>query len=544
MYLIRIFGKKTSVFLLYSLLGIINSCLFSLLLLFINNRIGDHPRYIIGSKQDWMLFMGLLLVSYCCRRYFQGYLIRMSNVLLFDLEVSILERIKNTSFEVFRNFDQARIYTAMQDIKVISQLPRLFIDMLNNSIIVLISLIYLFFISLPAALCIVAGAVVLILLYYLQNKKVRGFLMTAREMENAFYRYLNDLIYGFKEVKMDRFRNANIFGRYLKTNREDARSLEVKAARVYMTNELTGSYGWMLLMGVLVFLLPSFTDITPGVTARFIVVILYLMAPVSMILGALPFVSKVFIALRRIDSFSQDIDNHASHPVSEDIPVKYAHTEDQPLLSFEKVTYQYGTDGFSTGPLNIDIFKGETIFITGENGSGKSTFLLLLSGLLSPHRGALSFRGSPVTDSCIDHYRNHISVVFVDGWLFSENYNDFSFDDDNELVLEWLEMMKLSPSLVLKKSDTPRGLSKGQQKRLALVFALLENKDVLILDEWAAEQDPQFRSYFYTVVLDRLRALGKTIIAVTHDDKYFNCADRVISFEKGVMVPQHSLIQD
>ncbi|MCG8463435.1 MAG: ATP-binding cassette domain-containing protein, partial [Xanthomonadales bacterium] len=71
--------------------------------------------------------------------------------------------------------------------------------------------------------------------------------------------------------------------------------------------------------------------------------------------------------------------------------------------------------------------------------------------------------------------------------------------------------------------------SQGQRKRLALIAALAEDRDLLLLDEWAAEQDPMFRRYFYETLIPQWRASGKTVIAVTHDDQYFHCADRVLT---------------
>ena len=76
-------------------------------------------------------------------------------------------------------------------------------------------------------------------------------------------------------------------------------------------------------------------------------------------------------------------------------------------------------------------------------------------------------------------------------------------------------------------------LSTGQRKRLALVVSLLDHKPLLVFDELAADQDPEFRQFLYEELLPRLRSQGTTVIAATHDDRYFHVADKVIKMEYG-----------
>jgi len=78
-------------------------------------------------------------------------------------------------------------------------------------------------------------------------------------------------------------------------------------------------------------------------------------------------------------------------------------------------------------------------------------------------------------------------------------------------------------------------LSQGQRKRLALLLAYLENRSIILLDEWAADQDPSFRKVFYTELLPELKARGKTVIAITHDDHYFHLADKIYRIHQGSM---------
>ena len=79
-------------------------------------------------------------------------------------------------------------------------------------------------------------------------------------------------------------------------------------------------------------------------------------------------------------------------------------------------------------------------------------------------------------------------------------------------------------------------LSQGQRKRLALLTAYLEDRSIYLFDEWAAEQDPEFRAHFYEELLPQLKAKGKTLLVATHDDRYFDLADMVVKMELGRLV--------
>jgi putative pyoverdin transport system ATP-binding/permease protein len=74
-------------------------------------------------------------------------------------------------------------------------------------------------------------------------------------------------------------------------------------------------------------------------------------------------------------------------------------------------------------------------------------------------------------------------------------------------------------------------LSTGQRKRLAMIALVLERRPICIFDEWAADQDVHFRQKFYQVILPWLKSQGKTVIAVTHDERYFDAADQRIHLE-------------
>jgi ABC-type siderophore export system fused ATPase/permease subunit len=212
------------------------------------------------------------------------------------------------------------------------------------------------------------------------------------------------------------------------------------------------------------------------------------------------------------------------------------------LLEFKNIGYTYfdqqKKQTFSLGPIDWQIKKGEVVFLTGGNGSGKSTFVNLLTGLYCPKEGQVLVNGKETSYPDYLNFKESISAIFTTNYLFSENYDDYELSCSNAELGKYIELVRMQNILRLNngKSTFEDKLSKGQQKRLAMIYALMEERPILVLDEWAAEQDPAFRAYFYTCLLPDLKRMGKTIIAVTHDDNYFLSADRIIKFDCGRIV--------
>jgi putative ATP-binding cassette transporter len=191
---------------------------------------------------------------------------------------------------------------------------------------------------------------------------------------------------------------------------------------------------------------------------------------------------------------------------------------------------------FSVGPIDMTIRRGEVVFVVGGNGSGKSTLMKLLTGLYYPESGRILVDGKPVMRSDYPDYRELFSIIFTDFHLFERLYGIDEYDE--EMIHRLLKQMELD-----RKTDFVDGaftniqLSTGQRKRMAMITALLEDKPVYVFDEWAADQDPTFREYFYNEQLKKMKESGKTIIAVSHDDRFFHFADRVLKMDFGRFVP-------
>lgn len=209
-------------------------------------------------------------------------------------------------------------------------------------------------------------------------------------------------------------------------------------------------------------------------------------------------------------------------------------------LELRSVTHAYKRENepesFILGPINLAIESGELVFITGGNGSGKTTLVKLITGLYVAETGHICLDSQRIEDDDREQYRQFFSVVFADFYLF-EHLLGLARPDLEKEARRYLAELKLSQTVkVIGNRFSTTELSQGQRKRLALLTAYLEDRPIYVFDEWAADQDPYFKNIFYTHLLPQLKSMGKTVLVITHDDRYYQVADRVIRLDEGQIV--------
>ena len=533
------FKKRSRFFYLYLIiLGVVNTALNMGILAFISN-ITSVDRLPIFYFYGWMIFVGLVTVSLIINKSFQTYLVKLTNNILFNIETDLLERLREATYESYQNLGSQRVFTAMGDIRVVGRLPHHFVSAFNATIILLCCLVYMYMISPSGMLVVVSLVIVLAIFYTIRNISIAKSLNELRSLMNEYFRYLNDLLLGFKEIKMSTKRNNTLYHDHLKKNRSDSRDLAVSTSIKYLDNDLVGSYSWYAVIGVILFVLPKFLLMDMGQMLTMLFVILYMMGPIAILTSMVQVYTNSKIAIERLNQFEKEVDLRLTEvDKSEDQQIRPATFES---LCFEGVTFRYQdrqSSQFQFGPLHLKINQGETLFITGGNGSGKSTFVNLLTGLYAPQSGSVYLNDRKIEGHNFAQYVNTISAVFTNHYLFHENYDNFYLSPSNEELMNFVEWMQMDGVLQIdeNRNKINTKLSKGQQKRLSLIYALLENRDILVLDEWAAEQDPEFRAYFYQTLLPKLKDMGKTIIVITHDDAYYATAERIIKFDYGKVV--------
>ena len=356
----------------------------------------------------------------------------------------------------------------------------------------------------------------------------------VREGDDHLYQDYQAMIDGRKELALNRARAARF---YQEEFDDHARAYRDHVTRADIFNGVAGNMANVLmlaLIGVLFYLASGLGWASANTASVFALTILLLRTPLIGAVAALPTLLAARVSLKKLAGLQLAEGNIDFAPKGESLA-------GFKQLSLKGACYRYpdqdGVAGFEVGPLDLTVKRGELIFVQGGNGSGKSTFARLLTGLYRPLQGTLSVDGQPITEDNRGAYRQLFSSVFTDFYLFNRLLQGDGAEVRVDEVDDWLKTLGMQHKV--RQADgrlSDIRFSQGQRKRLALLMAVMEQRDCLLLDEWAADQDPQFRQFFYHALLPRLQAQGKTIIAITHDDHYFDRADRLLKMDAGQLI--------
>jgi len=508
----------------------IPNTIFSFSIIYIINN-------IVSGKSDFLqdytgiVFFSIVVYTYLLNIIFQKKINEYSFELLYDNEKKIFDKILKTPLLTIEKLGSQRFYTAIEDLRLFSFFPEVVVHSINSLLMLILCMIYLCSLSLFSAMIIILLIVSIVFIYFFVIKKMSVKVKELRKFNEHYFKYVDDVIKGFKGFKMSGSRRTKLMENYLSPNRENAKSLDFKINYVFLSINLISQYGLYMVIGVILFLLPQLELLTKESVISYVIILLFISGPINNLINMQNIYTRLIVANNRIKAFMQDFDDKKEFASALELKNNMFNS-----LEFKNITFVHQntdtSDSFELGPINTTIVKGEILFIIGGNGSGKSTFINILSGLYKPTGGHLVLNDQINLNTDVGT-QNLISAVFTDNHIFSFNYDEYELEK-NVQYLELLKIMQLDKIVTDDKEESARrNFSKGQAKRMSLILALLENKPILVLDEWAADQDPFFRKYFYENLLPKLKQEGKTIIAVTHDDKYFNYADRIIKFDYG-----------
>lgn len=359
-------------------------------------------------------------------------------------------------------------------------------------------------------------------------------LFAARDEQDRLFKHFRELTEGMKELKLHRERRAVFFSENIFGSTERYKKHALGAEYRFILAHNWSHLLFFTLVGLILFLLPKIDHVSPAAMTGYVVATLYLMGPLSGVLGSLSLFGRASAALSKIEQLGLQLTQRAG----DDCPISRK-TE---LPAFERielvdVTRSYHRekedDHFTLGPIRLSFQPGELVYLVGGNGSGKSTLAKVITGLYSPETGAIKVNGRPITDKNRDDYRQLFSAVFADFYLFDNLLGTKGRDLDTQ-AREYLGLLHLDHKVKVKDGAlSTTQLSQGQRKRLALLNAYLEDRPFYLFDEWASDQDPLFKEVFYTQLLPELKARNKTVLVITHDDHYFHLADRIIKLDYG-----------
>lgn len=500
-------------------------------ILYIINNVISGTKSFNETYLGWS-FLSIIIFTYLINIIFQKKLNQVTYNILYENEKKVFRRILKTKLTTIEKHGTQRFYTTIEDLRIFSSIPSVITHTINSLLMLLLCLTYMFSLSVYAGFTILGSMIIIATIYFLVMNTMNKHVAVLRKFNENYYRYVNDVIKGFKNLKVNTTLSDNLLSKHLGPNRDQARNLDYDINYVFLSINLISQYGLYLVIGIILFLLPRLNILPNEDVVSYIVIILFMIGPISNLINMQNIYTRLLVANRRIKCFLNDFVEEPDSLVNHYEKVNFQ------SLVIKNVSFQYEKDSedisFALSDINLEIKEGEVIFIVGGNGSGKSTFINILTGLYDPSGGLIFLKNREFDDE--NNIKNYISPIFTDNYIFSYNYDNYSLANNPKYQL-LLELMNMDGIVADKQEESARrNFSKGQSKRMSMIFALLEEKPILVLDEWAADQDPHFRKYFYEVLIPQLREQGKTIIAVTHDDAYFKCADRIIKFDYGQII--------
>lgn len=506
------------------LLSLLSAALGIGLIAFINREL------IVSLNSSAMVlpkFLGLLLLLMAVTLASQLALTLLGHHFVYRLRGEFIKRILDTQVERIEQIGSAQLLAGLtSDVRNITiafvRLP----ELIQGIILAIGSAAYLAWLSAEMLLVTVVWLTITIVGGWLLVSRVYRHMAKLREIEDHLYTDFQTIIEGRKELALNRQRAELI---YETVYQEDARAYRhhIVRADTFHLSAVNWSNIMMLgAIGLVFFMANGLGWANTAVAATYSLTLLFLRTPLLSAVGALPTLLTAQVAFNKLKKFKL---NDYQPEFLQQPAAKAWQT-----LELRDVMFHYGDSGFEVGPINMTLNRGELVFLIGGNGSGKSTLAMLLTGLYHPVSGQILLDNEAVDAGNMEGYRRLFSAVFTDVHLFDRLIDENGNAADPAKVQQWLERLQMQDKIKLEGNKVLNlKLSKGQSKRLALLLATAEARDILMLDEWAADQDPHFRRIFYRELLPWLKEMGKTVFAISHDDHYFLHADRLLEMREG-----------
>ena len=472
-------------------------------------------------------FLGLLLLLMAVTLGSQLALTALGHHFVFRLRSEFIKRILDTQVERVEQLGSASLLAGLtSDVRAITiafvRLP----ELVQGIVLTFGSAAYLAWLSSKMLAVTALWIAITIWGGFMLVSRVYKHMAVLRETEDKLYNDYQTVLEGRKELTLNRERAEHIFNHLYIPDAREYRHHIIRADTFHLSAVNWSNIMMLGAIGLVFWMANGLGWADTNVAATYSLTLLFLRTPLLSAVGALPTLLSAQVAFNKLKKFDLA-------PFKAEFPRPQAFPNWQ-TLELRNVTFRYQDSAFSVGPVNLTLRRGELLFLIGGNGSGKSTLAMLLTGLYQPQSGEILLDGRALSAEKPEDYRKLFSAVFTDVWLFDRLLGPEGQQANPALVEKWLAQLQMSHKLELQDGKILNlKLSKGQKKRVALLLALAEERDIILLDEWAADQDPHFRREFYQVLLPLMQEMGKTIFAISHDDHYFIHADRLLEMRDG-----------
>lgn len=508
--------------------GAVNASLLAL----INNLLTNLESQATGLLWNFVALCLIMLVS----RVVSGILLNnLAQAAVFNLSLKLSRKILSTPLQKLEEMGAPRMLAALtNDVPVIATTLTVIPILCMQMAILIGCLIYLAWLSWTVLLLVLGFMIVGVISYQIPMLGALRYLERAREDRDSMYKHFRALTEGVKELKLHYPRRKAFMTENLETSATSLRRHITVGNNIFTLVAGWGNLLFFVLIGLLFFAVPAFQPVDARILLGYTIIIIYMMTPLEVILHTLPDLGSANVVVKKIDALGLSLEEGSTEVETEAQPEAEPSWGCLELIGVTHAYYRERENGsFKLGPIDLRLHPGELVFVTGGNGSGKTTLAKLLVGLYVPDAGEIRLKDQPITDETREYYRQHFSMIFSDFYLF-ESLLGMRAPASDSVARDYLAQFQLDHKVEVNEGVLSTiDLSRGQRKRLALLTAYLEDRSIYLFDEWAADQEPFFKELFYRELLPKLKARGKLVIVISHDDHYYYVADRIIKLDYG-----------
>jgi putative pyoverdin transport system ATP-binding/permease protein len=491
-----------------------------------------------------MLFLIALFLFMKTQQYVTITATAEIEAIIHKIRVRLMDQIRHSELLELERIGRARIVAAVtSDTAILTQASNMLCFTVQGAVLVFFVGLYVAYLSLVAfalTFVIVSGSATV---FHYKNRRLSAQKSEAAAGERRLFDRITDFLDGFKEVRLNAARSADLFGDAVEVSKTAA-NIKIRTQAETFKMIVMSQISMYILLGAVVFVAPNLSDSLGGTSiAKATTALLFVVGACFGLVQSIPILLNANSAADRIERLEAAMRATVISTAPREISVRKRFDRiDMRNIVFRYVD-RFSDTSFKIGPIDFTLQSGELIFLTGGNGSGKSTFLRVLSGLYPPDGGEVTLDGVRIDDTNRDEYRALVSAIFFDYHLFQRLYG--LPDADPAEVGRLLAKFRLTEKTSLTDGEfRTLDLSGGQRRRLALIVSMLEKRPIMLLDEWTAEQDPEFRRKFYDELLPEMMQAGATVVVITHDDRYLDelhLPARKIRMDEGRIVEQQTI---
>ena len=453
-----------------------------------------------------------------------------------------MDQIRHSELLSIEDVGRARIVAAItSDTAVLTQASNMLAFTVQGAVLIVFVAIYVAFLSIAAILTTIVVVSIAAVIFHQKNRRLVSEKQRAAAWERRLFDRLTDFLDGFKEVRLNSARSTDLFNDAVDVSRTAANikiNTQAETFRMIVTSQIS----MYVLLGAVVFVAPQFSDTLGGAAlTKTTTALMFIVGACFGLVQSIPILLNANASADRLVQLENALRATATRP--REVPDGEAFRQDRDAQHQFSLRRQVFRGRLQDWPDRFHLAARGAGFHHRRQWVGQIDIPEGSFRPLSPDSGEIILDGRHIDNSTRDEYRALMSAIFFDYHLFRRLYG--VSDPEPGEVGRLLGLFRLTEKTGLVDGEfRTLELSGGQRRRLALIVSLLEKRPILLLDEWTAEQDPEFRRKFYDELLPDLMKAGATVVVITHDDRYLDELDlpaRRIRMDEGKIVDQRTI---